>query len=54
MNYLDGTVVLLGLVEVIFLGGSSNTLNAFRVVRIFRYFLFFMGFLLLFVELFGF
>ena len=37
MNYLDGGVVILSLVEVAFLSGGG-TLSAFRSVRIFRTF----------------
>jgi hypothetical protein len=36
MNYLDGTVVLISLVELIFLGDGESGLQAFRTVRIFR------------------
>ncbi len=40
MNYLDGTVVLLSIIELAFLSGGSgkSTLSAFRSVRIFRTF----------------
>ena len=37
MNYLDGGVVFLSLIELIFLSGNS-ALSAFRVIRIFRTF----------------
>ena len=37
MNYLDASVVLISLVELIFLGdGESGGLSAFRTIRIFR------------------
>ncbi len=38
MNYLDGTVVILSMVELVFLSGSGGALSAFRAVRIFRTF----------------
>ena len=38
MNYLDGSVVILSMVELIFLSGSGGALTAFRAVRIFRTF----------------
>ena len=38
MNYLDGTVVILSMVELVFLSGSGGALTAFRAVRIFRTF----------------
>jgi len=37
MNYMDGTIVLLSLVELIFMSGSG-ALSALRAVRIFRVF----------------
>jgi hypothetical protein len=38
MNYLDGSVVLLSIVELAFLGGGGGAVSAFRTVRIFRTF----------------
>lgn len=38
MNYLDGSVVILSVVELVFLSGSGGSLSAFRTVRIFRTF----------------
>lgn len=38
MNLFDGFIVILSLVELIFLGGSSSAISAFRSVRIFRTF----------------
>lgn len=38
MNYLDGSVVLLSLVEAVFLRGSGGALSAFRSIRMFRTF----------------
>ena len=38
MNYLDGSVVLLSIVELVFLSDGSSSLSAFRTVRIFRTF----------------
>jgi hypothetical protein len=38
MNYLDGAVVLLSMVEMIFMSGSGGAISAFRTVRIFRTF----------------
>jgi hypothetical protein len=38
MNYVDGFVVILSLVELIFLEGSSSAVSAFRTIRIFRTF----------------
>lgn len=38
MNYLDGSVVILSIVELAFLSGSGGALSAFRTVRIFRTF----------------
>ena len=38
MNYIDGGVVVISLVELIFLEGSSSALSAFRTIRIFRTF----------------
>jgi hypothetical protein len=40
MNYLDGTVVLLSIIELSFLnrGSGKSSLSAFRSVRIFRTF----------------
>jgi hypothetical protein len=38
MNYLDGSVVILSLVELVFLGGGGGAVSAFRTVRIFRTF----------------
>ena len=38
MNYIDGAVVVLSLVELIFLEGSSSAVSAFRTIRIFRTF----------------
>jgi hypothetical protein len=37
MNYMDGTIVMLSLVEMIFMSGSG-ALSALRAVRIFRVF----------------
>lgn len=37
MNYLDGTIVLLSIVELIMAGGSG-AISAFRSIRIFRIF----------------
>jgi Ion transport protein len=37
MNYMDGTIVLLSLVELIFMSGNG-AMSAFRAVRIFRVF----------------
>ena len=37
MNYMDGTIVLLSLVEMIFMSGGG-ALSALRAVRIFRVF----------------
>jgi hypothetical protein len=37
MNYMDGTIVLLSLIELIFMSGSG-ALSALRAVRIFRVF----------------
>jgi hypothetical protein len=37
MNYMDGTIVILSLVELIFMSGSG-ALSALRAVRIFRVF----------------
>lgn len=38
MNYLDGAVVILSIVELAFLSNSGGALSAFRTVRIFRTF----------------
>ena len=38
MNYLDGSVVILSIVELVFLSDGSSSLSAFRTVRIFRTF----------------
>ena len=41
MNYLDGMVVILSIVEILFLSknkGGGSALSAFRTVRIFRTF----------------
>lgn len=38
MNYLDGAVVILSIVEMAFMSGSGGALSAFRTVRIFRTF----------------
>jgi hypothetical protein len=38
MNYLDGSVVILSIVELAFLSNSGGSLSAFRAVRIFRTF----------------
>jgi hypothetical protein len=38
MNYLDGLVVILSLVEAAFLSGSGGALSAFRSIRMFRTF----------------
>ena len=38
MNYLDGAVVILSIVELAFLSNSGGSLSAFRTVRIFRTF----------------
>jgi hypothetical protein len=38
MNYLDGSVVILSIVELAFLSNSGGALSAFRTVRIFRTF----------------
>lgn len=38
MNYLDGSVVILSMVELAFLSNSGGALSAFRTVRIFRTF----------------
>ena len=38
MNYLDGSVVILSIVELAFLSNSGGALSAFRAVRIFRTF----------------
>lgn len=35
MNYMDGTIVILSLVELVFMSGSG-ALSAFRSVRMFR------------------
>jgi hypothetical protein len=37
MNYLDGSVVFISLIELIFLGKGSSNFSAFRTVRIFRF-----------------
>jgi len=37
MNYMDGTIVILSLVELLFMSGSG-ALSALRAVRIFRVF----------------
>ena len=37
MNYMDGSIVILSLVEIAFMSGS-NALSALRSVRIFRVF----------------
>lgn len=38
MNYLDGAVVILSIVEIAFMSGSGGALSAFRTIRIFRTF----------------
>jgi len=38
MNYLDGGIVLLSIVELAFFSGERSSLSAFRTVRIFRTF----------------
>ena len=38
MNYLDGAVVILSIVELVFLSNNGGALSAFRTVRIFRTF----------------
>jgi hypothetical protein len=38
MNYIDGFVVALSMVEIIFLSGTTSALSAFRTIRIFRTF----------------
>ena len=38
MNYLDALVVIISIVEVIFLEGSTSAISAFRTIRIFRTF----------------
>jgi hypothetical protein len=38
MNYLDGSVVMLSVVELVFLSGEGGAISAFRTVRIFRTF----------------
>ncbi|CAI2364628.1 unnamed protein product [Moneuplotes crassus] len=38
MNYVDGAVVILSIVELAFLSNSGGSLSAFRTVRIFRTF----------------
>jgi hypothetical protein len=38
MNFVDGSVVILSLIELIFLNGTSSAVSAFRVIRIFRTF----------------
>ena len=38
MNYLDGAVVILSIIELAFLSNSGGALSAFRTVRIFRTF----------------
>ncbi len=38
MNYLDGAVVLLSIVEMVFMSGEGGAISAFRTVRIFRTF----------------
>jgi hypothetical protein len=37
MNYMDGTIVILSLIELLFMSGSG-ALSALRAVRIFRVF----------------
>ena len=36
MNLIDGTVVVISLVELIFLEGTPSSVSAFRTIRIFR------------------
>ena len=38
MNIFDGSIVLISLVEILFLGDGSKAISAFRTVRIFRTF----------------
>jgi hypothetical protein len=38
MNYLDGLVVVLSLIELIFLSGERSAFSAFRAIRVFRIF----------------
>ena len=38
MNYLDGAIVILSLIELAFFSDGSSSLSAFRTVRIFRTF----------------
>ena len=38
MNYVDGLVVILSLVEIIFLQSENSAFTAFRTIRIFRTF----------------
>lgn len=38
MNYLDGAVVILSIVELVFLSGGGGEVSAFQTVRIFRTF----------------
>jgi len=38
MNFIDGAVVIISLVELIFLEGQSSSVSAFRTIRIFRTF----------------
>ena len=38
MNYLDGSVVILSIIELVFLSDSNGSISAFRTVRIFRTF----------------
>jgi len=38
MNYLDGAVVILSIIEMAFLSGGAGAISAFRTVRIFRTF----------------
>lgn len=38
MNYLDGAVVILSVVELVFMSGGGGAMSAFRTVRIFRTF----------------
>lgn len=38
MNYIDGLVVILSLIEIIFLQSENSAFTAFRTIRIFRTF----------------